>query len=169
MSDSHCWANASQREKGMHVCISRGTLSASASEIETRPIVNHEHTLAVPSTQREALGVDKAQLEVSAGLRCVRLTASLFTNTAQWVLGKFCLLGLQGSKTPIKTVEFLINLDLLQRTPEFHQLHQSCTVQSFRNPRALSKTPHPFELCVIPLKQRSHEYKQHSAFSYGHK
>ena len=65
--------------------------------------------------------------------------------------------------------EFLINLDLLQRTPEFHQLHQSCTVQSFRNPQALSKTPHPFELCVIPLKQRSHEYKQHSAFSYGHK
>lgn len=51
------------------MCISRGTLSASASEIETRPIVNHEHTLAVPSTQREALGVDKAQLEVSAGLR----------------------------------------------------------------------------------------------------
>lgn len=62
----------------------------------------------------------------------------------QGVLGKLWLLGAAGSNAQLKTAESLFNLDLLQRTPEFHHFTKATAAaraQSGPNPRALPKFP----------------------------
>ena len=68
----------------------------------------------------------------------------------QGILGKLCLLGLQGSKARMKAVESLFNSDLLQRMPEFHQLHQSysgCTDAEL--PQSVGSTQTPKSLWAL--------------------
>lgn len=114
---------------------------------KTRPIFQPwMHTLAVLATSMEVFVVDKLSMALK---RPQDWDACSFQSIAlqmqhQGILGKLCSLGLQGSNAQMKTVESLFSLDLLQRMPEFHQLHQSysgCTCAELPQSMGLTQIP----------------------------
>lgn len=116
------------------------------------PFFNRECTLAVLSTLMEEFVVDTLSTALKCsqdrdvrGLQCI---ASQMQH--QGTLGKLCLLGLEESNAQVKTVESLFNLDLLQRMPEHHQLHQSysgCTCAEL--PKSTGSTQIPKSLWAL--------------------